>query len=58
MSMKFVKFNDRCNSCKYKDKSEADDPCYDCMCWPVNEDSTKPVNYEEDPRHKGGKHNG
>ena len=55
MSTKFVKFNEWCKSCKYKDKSEADDPCYDCMCWPVNVDSTKPVNYEEDPRHKGGK---
>jgi hypothetical protein len=43
MSDKEVYFDQYCNKCKYKTKSEEDDPCYECLHCPVNTDSHKPV---------------
>ena len=36
-----------CKKCKYASKSEAEDPCWDCLNQPVNTDSHKPVYFEE-----------
>ena len=44
--MKIVNF-EWCKMCKYEKDSECGDHCWGCMGEPANEDSTKPVNWEE-----------
>ena len=44
---KEVYFARYCITCKYKDKPEEEDPCYDCLAEPVNLYSHKPVKYED-----------
>lgn len=46
--MKEVRFDIWCSKCVHKDKSEAEDPCYDCLADPVNTYSRKPVYFEDD----------
>jgi hypothetical protein len=46
-SYKEVHFHEYCKTCKHKDLSEAEDPCFDCLDNPVNVHSHKPVHYEE-----------
>lgn len=41
-----VYFGKYCRLCKYKDRSEEQDPCYDCLVETVNEYSHKPVKFE------------
>lgn len=43
---KEVYFNQYCSTCKYKDLLESEDPCDECLEYPVNTDSHKPVNYK------------
>ena len=50
--MKEVRFDIWCAKCTHKDKSEAEDPCYDCLADPVNTYSRKPVYFEDDRREK------
>lgn len=50
--MKEVRFDIWCKKCAHKDKSEAEDPCYDCLADPVNTYSRKPVYFEDDRREK------
>ncbi len=47
MATKEVYFDVYCKKCKYWDKSESEDPCYDCLEDGWNEDSHKPVKFEE-----------
>lgn len=44
---KEVYFNQYCESCKYSNVSEKDEPCNECVETPVNLYSHKPVKYEE-----------
>lgn len=44
---KIVEFDIWCERCKNKDKSETDDPCFECLENPVNIGSRKPVKFEE-----------
>lgn len=44
---KEVYFGDYCKTCKYEKSLESEDPCYDCLNEPVNEDSHKPVCWED-----------
>ena len=44
---KEVYFGEYCKTCKYEKLSEQDDPCYDCLNNPINEDSHKPIRWEE-----------
>lgn len=44
---KEVWFNEYCRSCKFGDKGEDEDPCYDCLTEPVNLYSHKPVEWDE-----------
>lgn len=46
MAQRIVKF-EYCNTCENFNKKEDDDPCFDCLDQPVNEDSRKPINYKE-----------
>lgn len=45
---KEVYFNQYCSSCIHKDVDEKDDPCDECLTYPSNENSHKPINYKED----------
>lgn len=44
---KIVEFYKWCEKCKYYDKKESEDPCWDCLCDPVNVASHKPTKWEE-----------
>lgn len=44
---KIVEFDKYCKTCKWKDTDDNLDPCNECLANPVNENSKKPVNYEE-----------
>lgn len=47
MSDKIVDFNEYCHKCKYANCEEWDSPCDDCLEFPVNDDSHKPVRFTE-----------
>ena len=42
---KEVDFNKYCPKCKYEDLNDIEDPCNECLDYPANEHSDKPVNY-------------
>ena len=44
---KLVDFDIYCVKCKYKKVSQHEEPCNTCLANPVNEDSHKPVMFEE-----------
>lgn len=44
---KEVRFDLYCETCRYYDLAESEDPCYECLENPVNCYSHKPVNWEE-----------
>ena len=44
---KFVDFDDYCIKCRHASTPEEIDPCAECLKWPVNTHSTKPLRYEE-----------
>lgn len=44
---KIVEFDKYCEKCRFKDKKESDEPCHECLIYPVNENSKKPVNFKE-----------
>lgn len=46
----FVEFDKYCKTCKFKDvkDTKGGEPCNDCLSYPVNTDSRKPVRYELD----------
>lgn len=45
--LKEVMFEIWCPKCKHRSKLEVEEPCDECLDWPVNEDSTKPIKWEE-----------
>lgn len=44
---KEVYFHEYCPTCKHHDKEESEDPCWDCLDQGWNEDSHKPIKWEE-----------
>ena len=44
---KFVWFDNYCETCKYRDYKEVDDPCFDCLMEPTNLYSHKPIKWKE-----------
>ena len=44
---KLVEFDKWCEKCKHFEKEETDDPCWDCLCDPVNHATHKPTKWEE-----------
>lgn len=52
MANKIVKFEEYCKKCKYKNKPENEDPCWDCLTIPVNEDTYRPTEFvcEDSPK--------
>lgn len=60
MAEKIVEFYKWCSKCEHRNVAEADEPCNECLTYPVNYDSKRPVNYKEakndsSKTHKGGK---
>lgn len=47
MSTKEVRFDLYCKQCLHWEKSEAEDPCWDCLNQGWNDDSHKPIYFEE-----------
>ena len=45
--LKEVYFDVYCPKCKHYGKDESEDPCWDCLTEGINEDSHKPVYFEE-----------
>lgn len=45
--LKMVWFNGYCQKCKYLNKKENEEPCDECLEHPINEDSHKPVKFED-----------
>ena len=49
-NLKIVNYDIYCQTCKYKDLDGIEEPCNECLDNPVNEDSKKPVKYEEEKK--------
>ena len=47
-----VQFDEYCKKCAYYKRSESEDPCWECLDNPVNEDSRRPVNFKENKKSK------
>ena len=45
---KEVLFYNYCSHCKHKDVKETYEPCNECLTHPVNENSHKPVMFQEE----------
>lgn len=50
MATKEVRFDEYCKLCKNYEKSESEDPCWDCLNQGWNDDSHKPIRFEEDDK--------
>lgn len=46
-SKKEVFFELYCDKCEYADASETSDPCNDCLAYPYNINSHKPIHFKE-----------
>lgn len=44
---KEVYFGEYCKTCKHKDTPEIEEPCNECLEYPVNLYTHKPVNWKE-----------
>lgn len=44
---KEVYFGEYCKTCKHEKKPEDEEPCHDCLNYPSNTYSHRPVNWEE-----------
>lgn len=42
-----VKFHEYCPNCVHWEKSESEDPCWECLDNPENGESRAPVHFEE-----------
>ena len=45
--MKEVYFDQSCKTCRHEKVDEAEDPCAACLDEPMNQNSHKPVKWEE-----------
>ena len=45
---KEVYYEQYCKKCKHWELDDAEDPCDECLGTPMNQDSHKPVYFEED----------
>ena len=44
--MQEVNFDVYCEKCEHKEVKDTDDPCNECLDYPINQNSHKPVNYK------------
>ena len=47
LTTKEVRFDLWCKKCKHRMKKENKDPCWECLDEPMNENSHKPLYFEE-----------
>jgi len=47
MAEKIVEFYKWCSKCEHRNVAEAEEPCNECLTYPVNYDSKRPINYKE-----------
>lgn len=47
---KFVNFGEYCPKCLYNKSQESDDPCWECLLYPTNTYSHKPIKFIEDKK--------
>ena len=47
MAEKEVYFYEYCGRCRHETKKEEDEPCFECLNEPANEDSHEPVYFEK-----------
>lgn len=52
---KEVHFHDYCVKCKYYDRKEGEDPCFECLENPVNLYSHKPLKFKKSEKLIKGK---
>lgn len=52
---KEVHFHDYCVNCKYYDRKEEEDPCFECLENPVNLYSHKPLKFKKSEKLTKGK---
>ena len=45
---KLVDFHLYCDKCKHKKLEASEEPCNECLGEPANEDSHKPIKFEEE----------
>lgn len=45
--IKIVEFEKYCRLCENNGLPETEDPCNECLTYPTNKNSHKPVNYKE-----------
>lgn len=45
-----VDYEKYCKTCVDRDTDETKDPCNECLAYPYNEQSSKPVYYKEDTK--------
>lgn len=45
---KEVFFHLYCDKCKHKDVKDVDEPCNECLDYPINQYSHKPMKFEEE----------
>lgn len=50
---KEVIFGDYCKKCVYKDLSDQEEPCFECIAEPTNLWTHRPIKFEEDPKVNG-----
>lgn len=46
-SLKEVYFDEYCSKCKNANVEESEDPCWECLSNPVNENSHKPTMFQD-----------
>lgn len=49
---RIVRFDKWCKKCEYVELGEQDDPCYSCLFYGGNENSEKPMFWEEKTKNK------
>jgi hypothetical protein len=54
--LKHVNYDKYCEKCKYFKQPDYEDPCDECMDNPVNQDSYKPIKFEEKEHGTGKTH--
>ena len=52
-----VEYEKYCKTCEHAGTDETKDPCNDCLTYPVNDDSRKPIHYKEATEKKQNRRN-
>lgn len=53
--MRIVEFDKYCQFCEHVHVLETNEPCNECLTYPVNEDTHRPINFIESEEAKNDK---